>query len=168
MKQWYLVFCKPRQEDKAQINLERQGYPTYLPKLQQTRRRAGKRIQVVEPLFPRYLFIHLDDSTDNWSPIRSTLGVTSLVRFGHQAAIVPPQIIAVLQEREDEHGLQRPGRPDLEPGARVRLLQGPLQHYDAIFLAKSGKDRVTILLDILGKQTRVQVDIDHIEASGWR
>ena len=59
-KSWYLVYTKPRQEEVALTNLTRQGYGVYLPRLRQLRKRSGKQVPVVEPLFPRYLFIHLD------------------------------------------------------------------------------------------------------------
>jgi transcriptional antiterminator RfaH len=164
MKQWHMIYCKPRQEDKAQIHLGRQGYVTYLPRLAETRKRRDKNVDVIEPLFPRYLFIHLDNMTDNWGPIRSTQGVASLVRFGQKAAIVPDHVVQFLQEREDEEGLHHLETPEIERGSPVRIIEGPLQGYEAIFLARSGQERVLILLDILGKQTQVEIDAQRIEA----
>ena len=82
MKYWYAVQAKPRQENTAEENLRRQGFDTYLPKIQLRRRRRDKWTKVVEPLFPRYLFIHLEPGVDNWAPLRSTLGVSTVVRFG--------------------------------------------------------------------------------------
>src|SRR5215210_7146750 len=93
-KGWYLVYAKPRQESVAQTNLVRQGYETYLPLVRQTVKRQGRRVTVVGPMFPRYLFIRLDTQSDNWAPIRSTLGVVSLVRFGQQAPQVPDALVA--------------------------------------------------------------------------
>lgn len=166
MKRWHLVHCKPRQEDKAQINLERQAYQTYLPKLCHTSQPGGKRLQIIEPLFPRYLFIQLDNVNDNWAPIRSTVGVTSLVRFGETPAVVPDEIIAYLRGRENDYGLHFLVTPPIEPGSKVRIVKGPMQGYEAIFLAKSGRDRVAILLNILGEQTRVETREDYIEPCG--
>ena len=105
VKKWYLVYAKPRQERVARTNLERQGYETYLPLSRETKRRRGRATEVVAPLFPRYLFIHLDSQTDDWGPIRSTLGVVSLVRFAYQPAQVPDDLVATLRAREDSEGL---------------------------------------------------------------
>ena len=163
-KAWYLVYCKPRQEQVAKINLERQSFTAYLPLVRQLRRRRGRRIAVIEPLFPRYLFIQLSMQTDNWAPIRSTLGVSSLVRFGTQAAVVPNDLICLLQSRDDPEGVQELPAPDYRPGDRVRIAEGVTQGYAGIFLAKSGKDRVLVLLDILDKQARVDVPRDYIES----
>jgi transcriptional antiterminator RfaH len=162
-KRWYLVYCKPRQERIAVENLERQGYETYLPRVRETRRRAGQRIQVIAPLFPRYLFIHLDQEFDNWGPIRSTLGVVSLVRFGQLPARVPDELLALLHGREDAEGLQTIELQALKTGARVRVASGSLAGYEGIFLAKTARERVVVLLDILGKATRTQMDALDIE-----
>lgn len=162
-KNWYLVFCKPRGETLAQRNLERQGFVTYLPLVRQTRRRFGKRATRIEPLFPRYLFILLDTVTDNWAPIRSTTGVTSLVRFGMEPAVVPDALIELLKRREDEHGIQDLAPPQWQAGDRVQITEGPFMGYAGIFLAKTSRERVIVLLDIVGRRTRVKIDAGHLE-----
>jgi transcriptional antiterminator RfaH len=162
-KEWYLVYAKPRQETVAQQNLERQGYRTYLPLVSHARRRNGRRINVVAPMFPRYLFIHLDNRSDNWGPIRSSRGVASLVRFGQAAAKVPTGLITALRQREDERGVQIMPVEDYQPGSRVRITDGSFSGYQAVFLAKTGRDRVVLLLDILGQHTRATVHADTIE-----
>jgi transcriptional antiterminator RfaH len=134
-----------------------------LPRVRETRRRAGQRIQVIAPLFPRYLFIRLDQEFDNWGPIRSTLGVVSLVRFGQLPARVPDQLLALLHGREDAEGLQAIEPQPLKIGARVRVATGSLAGYEGIFLAKTARERVVVLLDILGKATRTQMDALDIE-----
>ncbi len=156
-KAWYLIYSKPRQEVVAQENLQRQGYTTYLPLTRQPRRRNGKRILLTEPFFPRYLFIQLNTSTDNWAPIRSTFGVSTLVRFGFVPAQVPDRFIEELKYRESDKGIHvQPD--DIVAGMKVRIEDGPMLGYEGVFLAKTGNDRAMILLDILGKQARVQVE----------
>lgn len=162
-KSWYLVYTKPRQEETALTNLARQGYGVYLPKVRQTRKRQGRRTAVVEPLFPRYLFISLDAQTDNWGPIRSTLGVASLVRFGHEPAKVPDDLVTFLQKQEGEGGLHVWAEPTFEAGDRVSVAEGVFQGYKGILLAKTSRERVVVLLDILGKQVRAQLPSAQLE-----
>jgi len=162
-KCWYLVYTKPRQETVAKINLVRQGYETYLPLTRQPRRRQGKRVAVTAPMFPRYLFIRLDDQTDNWGPIRSTLGVVSLVRFGQTPAKVPLDLIALLRSHEDDQGFQVLPVDDYQRGRRVRITEGSLMGCEGIYLARSGRDRVLLLLEIMGKPARTQVEAAFIE-----
>ncbi len=158
---WYLVYTKPRQEPLAQQHLQRQGYPTYLPLARHPRRRRGRRTYITEAFFPRYLFIHLDSANDNWAPIRSTIGVSSLVRFGQQPAAVPDDLIAKLRARENPEGLQEI-LVDYRAGDHVRIHDGPMAGYEGIFIARNGEERVILLLDMMGKQARLQVDIDAI------
>jgi transcriptional antiterminator RfaH len=165
-KGWYLVYAKVHQERVAQENLARQGYETYLPLMRQVRKRSGRRATSITPMFPRYLFIHLDSQSDNWGPIRSTLGVVSLVRFGRNAAQVPNDLVVALRQREDEQGIQVVPSDDYQPGSRVRITDGSFAGYEGVFLAKSGRDRVVLLLDILGKHTRAVVGVDVIEPGG--
>lgn len=162
-KSWYLVYTKPRGEEHAFTNLSRQGFQAYLPRLRHWRKRRGKRVEVVEPLFPRYLFVQLDTHTDNWAPIRSTPGVASLVRFGNDPARVPEDFVRYLQSRESEHGLHEWAEPEFYPGEAVRVAEGPLTGFEGILLAATGSERVLLLLHMLGKEVRAQLTRSQIE-----
>lgn len=168
MQAWYLVYSKPRQEHVALENLLRQGYSGYLPLLRERRRRQGRLRTVDGPMFPRYLFVRLSDETDDWGPIRSTIGVVSLVRFGGRAARVPDDLIAVLYAAENGQGVYEPPVPALRPGDAVRIVDGVMAGYEAIFQARSGHERVLLLLEIAGKSARIEVDADHVEPASRR
>ena len=164
MKHWYLIYSKPRREKVANANFERQGFRTYLPLVRRPRHRMGRRVMGIEPLFPRYLFIHLDTITDNWAPIRSTLGVTNLVRFGEEPAVVPEGLVELLMARDDASGIQELPLEEFRKGSRVRISEGLMMGYEGIFLAKTSYERVQILLDIVGTQARVSLNMSHLEA----
>lgn len=161
-KQWYLIYTKSKKENLAKVNLERQGYPIYLPLMRTPRRRSGRRSISIEPMFPRYLFIRLDTESDNWSPIRSTLGVSNIVRFGMWPTPVPDDLVETLRERDDSSGVQQIPLHTFEEGQKVRIEEGPFMGYEGIYLAKTSSERVLILLDIIGKSARAQVDVDHL------
>ncbi|HQU15388.1 MAG: transcription/translation regulatory transformer protein RfaH [Chromatiales bacterium 21-64-14] len=162
-KSWYLVYGKPRQERVALENLRRQGFEAYFPLVRQRRRRRGQAVLTVEPMFPRYLFVCFDAERDHWGPIRSTLGVVSLVRFGAALARVPDSLVALLRSREDGEGVQDLPAPGFRPGAGVRIVVGPLAGYEGIFHGANGRDRVTVLLHVCGQHTPVQLDAAYLE-----
>jgi len=164
-KAWYLVYTKPRQEGLAQENLARQGYGVYLPRVRLMRKRQGRPVAIIEPLFPRYLFIQLDTQSDNWGPIRSTFGVASLVRFGNEPAKVPDDFVAHLKAQEGQDGLHEWAAPKLHLGDRLRVTEGPLKGYEGVLLAKTGQARVMLMLDILGKEVRAHLSPDQVEPS---
>jgi transcriptional antiterminator RfaH len=161
---WYLVHVKPRGEAKAQVNLGRQGYEVYFPRVRELARHAGQWRERIGPLFPRYLFVRLDEGRDDFRPIHSTLGVATLVRFGSSYGGVSESVIRELRNRADpESGLHRlTPRSSFAAGSPVRLLSGPLEGLEGVFECESGSDRVTVLLHILGQQTAVRVPAEFV------
>lgn len=161
--QWYLVFTKVKSELKAQEHLTRQGYTVYLPMTQKKIRRNGRYIHTTEPFFPRYLFISLNTETDNWGPIRSTIGVACIVRFGGVAAVVPVGLVDGLRQQEDQVGLQDNVEKQLQVGDKVMVLDGPFAGYQGVFQQAKGAERVAILLDIVGRNTAVTLSMHDLK-----
>ena len=163
MLNWYAVQTKPRQEAIAELNLERQGYQTYLPKIVLRKRRRDKWKKVVEPLFPRYLFIQVDPNVQSLSMVRSTLGVAALIRFGHLLRPVPDDIIAYLKQQEFEStGRRIDDTCPHQPGDPVQILEGPFAGLNGIFQAATGEERALVLLELLGCQKPITVPLDAI------
>jgi len=154
MSFWYLIHTKPKQEKTALINLERQGYTVYLP-LHRCRRRRGL---VIEPLFPRYLFIFLNTESDNWRPIRSTRGVACLVRFAGQPAKVPAELIEYLRHQEVERLQEEAVEDTFRQGDLVEITDGVMASYQGIFQETVGSKRAAILLSVSDHYTTVQVE----------
>ena len=163
---WYAVSCKPRQEAIAEENLLRQGYRVYLPRIRSQRHRQGQWADVVEPLFPRYLFIRVDPTLRSTAPVRSTRGAVGLVRFGGQPAVVPQEAIdAIVQREAPDSGLHQDNRPLFCAGEPVRLEEGPLAGMEGIFVEKDGEKRVIVLLELLGKANKIRINRDWVVQS---
>ncbi|MDX1811100.1 MAG: transcription termination/antitermination NusG family protein, partial [Gammaproteobacteria bacterium] len=145
-KDWYLVYTKPKQELTAKINLMRQGYSVYLPMISLKKRVCGKSMDCVEVMFPRYLFIQLGKGVDNWSPIRSTIGVSHLVKFGLEQVSVPNTLISGLVGSENDAGVIEIAQTGVKAGDTCRIVDGAMQGYEGIVLARSGKERVKLML----------------------
>jgi transcriptional antiterminator RfaH len=166
MKHWYAVQTKPRQESTAELQLQRQHYETYLPKILLRKHRRGKWTKVVEPLFPRYLFIQVDPGQDSLAPVRSTIGVAGLVRFGQDLKPVPNAVIEYLKQAEnpDTHQHHADDWPH-RPGDAVEVLEGPFAGLTGIFQGGSGEDRAMLLIELLGRQNTVGVGMEAIAAT---
>ena len=163
MKFWYLIQAKPKSESIAKENLERQGYEVYLPLILGRTKRRGKKIKSVQPMFPRYLFISLSDQTDDWGPIRSTLGVSNLVRFGLKAAKVPENLINGLKKNENSEGIQELRKKILSPGDKLLIVEGPFEGHEATLYSQSSDDRVIVLLKITENFVKVKLEQGLIE-----
>lgn len=154
---WYLIYTKPKAEQIASSNLERQGFTIYLPKISIERRLKKRYVTQINPYFPRYLFINLSCTTDDWSPIRSTYGVSSIVRFGSFPIQVPDSLIDMLKGNENDHGLQDFEAKKPKKGDKIRILEGAMAGCEGIFEAETKNDRVIILLKIAGNYTKVNI-----------
>lgn len=156
MQSWHLIHTKIRQERLALDNLELQGFECFLPTIQAEKLRGAKLQVVTEALFPRYLFIRLSTSLDaqSWSPIRSTLGVSKMVSFGHHPAKIDDGLLSALRERTDCPSV---ALRHFEPGAPVVVTDGPFAGFEAIYQAPDGEHRVMVLLNLLSKPVKLTV-----------
>jgi len=159
MEHWYVVQSQPRAEAKALHHLVRQGYDTYLPRYLKRRRHARKIDTVAAPLFPRYLFVRVNEGVQALSPVNSSKGVAGVVRFGSQYARVPERVVCDLRERADpQSGLHRlRAEEELVRGAVVRVISGPFAGLEGVFERHTGAERVTVLLTLLGQSARVHI-----------
>ncbi len=163
MQQWYAVVSKPRQERTAEENLRNQEFETFLPLIKLQKRLRGKWQDVIEPLFPRYLFVHVDPDVVSVGPIRSTLGVAGLVRFGMEIKPVPDAVMAfLLQTRDPETGLHMPNQSGFKKNDSVTVVEGPFSGLNGIFHQTRGEDRVMVLLEFLGRTNVVTLKRDAI------
>jgi transcriptional antiterminator RfaH len=161
---WFLIFTKPAGEQTAKTNLERQGYRVYYPRLLRPSLRRGHWADKIVSLFPRYLFVQLDAAQQSLAPVRSTLGVSAIIRFGLEAAIIPDVIVDALIRRADpESGLHRLARDRrFEAGTEVSVVAGAFQGLDGIFEREAGDERAVILLQLLGRETPVRVPLSYV------
>ena len=167
---WYVVHCKPREEQKALDNLQKQGFECYLPKITLEKLVRGRVKSVTEPLFSRYLFVQKHSQNQNFSVIKSTLGVHRLVSFGPQPAQVNDALIETIRSLESLLGNETNGwRALIRTGDEVKLLDGPLKGLRGIFLDSSGTKRAFVLIELLHKQHVIQVDkLDIIPSPSWK
>ena len=152
---WFAVLTKPRQEALAVVHLQRQGFSCLLPMARHSRRTLRGMRESVEALFPRYLFVHAQ--ADGWTlgPVRSTRGVCGVVRFGQRNALIPDLVIAHIRARMPADQCVTLDMPQLKVGDPVRITEGPLAGLRAVFQCPSGRERVRLLMEILGEQVSV-------------
>jgi transcriptional antiterminator RfaH len=153
---WYVVETHPHAEAKAEAHLRRQGFQTYLPRYRKKRSHARRCDIILAPLFPRYLFVAMDTARQRWRAVQSTLGVARLVAFGDAPAPMRESVIEQIRGREADDGLICfPPPATFAHGDAVRVANGPLESCLGFFESITDSERVAVLLDILGRKTRV-------------
>lgn len=156
-RHWFLAQLKPGGFPLATRNLERQGFDTFMPFQGVTRRRAGRLEHATRPIFPGYLFVRILPHVAGWRAINSTYGVAKLVALeGDRPTEVPGGIIAGLRARIAEDGAFLPAR-DLAVGDVVRLVAGPFANAIARIDAVPERDRIFVLMEMMGRQVRAVV-----------
>lgn len=166
MKRWFVVHTHPNGEFKALANIVRQGFGAYLPRYLKRRRHARKTDMIQSPLFPGYLFVEMDPEHARWRALNSTSGVSGLICQNGSPAPVPEQIIGTIRAREDAEGYVVLGhQKTLSPGDSVNIDKGAMAGHTGIFDCMTDRDRVFLLLELLGRQVRVKLPIADLSPS---
>lgn len=156
---WFVAQLKPNCAHIAVRNLQRQGFRTFLPLEDKTKRQRNRFVTTPTPLFPGYIFVAIDTVRGLWRAVNSTLGITRLVSFGRMPTPVPTGLVEQLQLRCDASGKLLP--PDaLQPGDCVRVTSGPFADFIGTIEKIAPDRRVWVLMELMGAQTRVAVQAD--------
>jgi len=155
MERWYALYTKPHKERHVSSFLQSRGFETYLPTIQVRKNGTRK----TEPFFSCYLFVRLNPDA-GLSSVRWTPGLRRIVSFGDEPPVVPDHAISLIQRRVAEMGELDYSGSRFQPGDRLRITGGPLRDFEAVFdRALSCQDRAMVLVDLLGRLTRCEVDV---------
>lgn len=162
LNSWFLIQTKPNAHRLAERNLKRQGFETFLPLKEVTKRQAFRFVNDLRPLFAGYMFVAFDLSTAPWRKINSTLGVSRLVSFNNTPKAVPLTLITGLMLRCDADGKLLPPKT-LNAGDEIEVLTGPFAKFIGTVESIGAEQRIWILLELMGQQTRLQVPHNNLQ-----
>lgn len=162
MSGWYVVHTQVNREPLAARHLARQGFEVFLPRVRKTRRHARRVESVLAPLFPRYLFVRVDVGACRWRAINGTVGVAHIVSFGGEPTAMPVGAVENILSRADPSGAIKPPPRTFRAGERLRIVDGAFAEHVGTFESMAERDRVTLLLDILGRQVRVKAPVEYL------
>jgi transcriptional antiterminator RfaH len=156
-RRWYVVHTLQLCEARAQIQLERQGFCTFLPRYVKTVRHARKCTTVSAPLFPRYLFIELDVLHDRWRSVNGTFGVANLLTANDRPVPLPIGVVeALIEQIGENYGVSEPVA--IEVGEPVQISRGPFADLIGRLARIDGRGRVQVLLQLLGGEVQVSIE----------
>jgi len=162
--QWFLIYTKPHQEERAKENLENQGNEVFLPMIASEKTKQPQSFSL-KPMFPRYLFIKFIVENNNWTHIKSTIGVSNIVVFGENLTKVPNPVIDYLKSKVDDNDVLKlqTTRKTFQKGDELVIKQGVFQGKDATFLSMSGKERVRVLLHLMNQLLITDIPGQNVE-----
>ena len=167
MSKWYVVLTKPKQETRAEEHLRAQGGEVFIPQITLEKMRKGKRVNVIESLFPGYLFVNVEGCEHLIGSIRSTRGVRQLLRFGIEPIELRQDLIDDLRHRcgdlnQHDEIIDGCRQAVFKEGQVVEITSGPFKDYQAIFKQFDGEQRAIILLNLLSQQQELLVELKQL------
>lgn len=156
---WVVAVSKPARENYAAENLARQDCDFYFPKIVETvmrgPRQARYRVERTSPLFPRYIFVHVNHQ---WRFLLSTYGLVGVIMRGEEPQFASDRTIDTMRSRQDDEGIVHlPTLKELQAGDRVKVQAGTFKGHHGIYQGMSSRDRTKVLLDYLGRKTPVLI-----------
>ncbi|MEZ8097336.1 MAG: transcriptional activator RfaH, partial [Amylibacter sp.] len=111
-----------------------------------------------------YMFITFDRAEPKWHKINNTYGVSRLITFNSILKSVPITFVNDLKKRYDLSGKLLPLKK-LTKGDQVNILEGPFANFSATVEKYEDDQRIWILMDLMGRQSKIHAPIDSLEKS---
>jgi transcriptional antiterminator RfaH len=156
MDNWYLVYCRPKQELRAQQHLANIGFDSYVPTLWVKKQRGQKMVETKELLFPRYLFLSVAGQCD-LSIVKNTRGVTDFVRFGGKIAKVPADLIKQLTIQQLQVQKGHNAQYHFAAGDVLHINDGPYTGLPALFDMPDGDERSIVFVTMLNQPVKLNI-----------
>jgi transcriptional antiterminator NusG len=157
---WYAIQTRSRHEKMVRDQLAAKSITHLLP-LWRKRSIWKDRVKYVEvPLFSGYLFGHF--ALQDKVAVLETFGVARIVGVNGTAVPVPDEQIAAVRTMV-EHRLPYDPHPYLVEGMRVRIKRGVLTGAEGTLIAKRGRHRLVISMDLIQQAVAVDVDSADVE-----
>jgi transcriptional antiterminator RfaH len=148
---YWVAQTENQRETIAAFFLAQGGFQTYLPRIRVNRARRSR----ITALFPGYIFIV---ARDRWYGVESTIGITNLVKSGSLPAQLADGIIDQIRARECDGLIKLPSAPKrFKRGDQVAIARGSFRGHLALYDGQCARDRVFVLFELLGRQTRVEL-----------
>jgi transcriptional antiterminator RfaH len=160
-KEWFILQFKSNSHHQAAKNLNRQGFETFLPLHKITSRKLSRFVNTSKPLFPGYMFIRFNRAESEWHKINNTYGVSRLITFDSVLISIPTSFVDSLKKRYDLSGKLLPIQK-LKKGDQVTVLTGPFANFIAIIEKYEADQRMWILMDLMGRKTKIQTPSDNL------
>ena len=158
---WYAVSTKPHQEKQAELHIKQCGIECFLPLLKENKIIRRTRKEVIEPLFPGYLFARFDPDK-HCRAVSYATGVRKVVEFGSGPVELDATMIDAIKERLN-NGYVTLMSARLVQGQVVQINGGPLAGLEAVFVREmTDRNRVILLLNTMGLHAKLNMSIDQV------
>lgn len=165
MKNWYVLKTKPQKEADVVKLLSGASIEVFWPQIREATYRARQKHFVIRPLFPNYLFVHVDFSDAQMlHMIKFTRGVSRILSAENKPVPLEAKIIAFLQAQANDQGVIERATQKLKTGDRIKVRKGMLKDLMGIIeKPTSDLERVVILIQLANYKMKAQLHWTEIE-----
>ena len=172
-KLWYVVNTYSGHESKVKENLEMRResmgmenniFRIVIPETKEVEIKDGVKKEKIKKMFPGYVLIEMVMSDEAWYAVRNTPGVTGFIGSSGKGAkpipLSPEEVDKILVNE----GISRVDiNEDLNEGDTVNIIDGPFKGmYGKIQTIDIENEKLTVLIDLFGQETPVEVDLVQI------
>lgn len=157
-RRWYVGHTHNERMPEALRHLEQQNFIAWSPQIVEFDK---ARKPVLNWLFPNYVFIMFKLQDPSWRKISNTLGMRKLMSADPETPLpVPMGVVEKLQEVYGDADAADALRPP-KVNERGKVLQGTFRDWEGLCTLRE-KQRVVLMLDILGGLRPVAFDTEHV------
>ena len=160
---WYALRVRSRHEFVTSEELTRKDIENFLPSVSRLRQWKDRKKTVDFPLFPGYVFVHLDPRPGAFLDVLKTRGSVCFVSLepGHPTSISPVEIASLRAMLMS--GEQLDVFPAFKEGTAVRVKHGPLLGTVGILARREGRQMFLINIAILGRSVGLKISAEDVE-----
>jgi transcriptional antiterminator RfaH len=158
---WYLIYTKPRHEKKVHNRLAEMNMNSFLPLTKKLKTWHDRKKYVNEPLFPSYVFIHLDDMQGYYKGM-DTEGALYYVRVGKEIARVNDNVVNNIRLLVDRESDIEVSTSYFKPGQELLIRKGPLTGLSCEMVQFNGSRKVLVRVNLLQRNLLMMLPSDHI------
>ncbi|MFH7017960.1 UpxY family transcription antiterminator [Flavobacterium sp. FlaQc-47] len=143
MKNWYVVYTKPKWEKKVAEKLTEIGIKCYCPLITQIKEWSDRKKKVEVPLFNSYVFVQLEDINRN-----SVFQISGVIRYLFwlgKPAIVKDSEIDIIKTSLKAPNISDISVTSIQVGDRIKLEAGAFTNQDAIVQEISNTHYILVL-----------------------
>jgi transcription termination/antitermination protein NusG len=160
-RSWFALYTVARHEKRVAQYLAMRDIEHYLPLYRSRRRWAdGSRVTLDLPLFPGYIFVHIERS-ERGRVLAIGSALAMVVGTGGEPAALPDATIEALRSGINAHGVEP--HPYLIAGQRVRICSGAFTGLEGIVVRCKSEYRVVLTLEHIARSFSVELGWENLE-----
>jgi transcriptional antiterminator NusG len=175
-REWYILKVQSNREDSIRDALLRriqiaglEGFfgEIIVPTEMVTEIKGGKKRVAKRKLYPGYIVIHMELNDDTWFLVRDTPGVGDFTGSGGKPTPMLPHEVSKILVMESAETKEKGPKPKISFGVgdKVKINEGTFENFEGeVGTIDEGSGRVTVMINIFGRSTPVELEYWQIEA----